>query len=132
MKKHLLLIILFAVAVPVMAQHDGSRRPDKKKPAAITELVSDLNAVQKRKIDNISQKTKERLDVLRTQQHAVRDSIAMYMDLDGDQSRYLYPLFDREGQLKAAVSREMYTTKIRIDEVLTPAQRAELRKRSKK
>ena len=51
----------------------------------------------------------------------------MYMELEGDQSRHLNPLFEREAQLQAAVSREMYSAKVRIDDVLTREQRQGLR-----
>lgn len=126
MKRIVLPLLLLALALPLKAQQDN-RRPEKKKRADITELVSDLSAPQKRKIDAISKESKERVDALRASQRAVRDSIGMYMELEGDQSRQLYPLFDREAQLQAAVSREMYSTKLRIDEVLTHEQRATLR-----
>ena len=126
MKRYLVLALLLALAAPVAAQHDG-RQHGQKKRADITELVSDLSAPQKRKIENISKESKERVDALRKQQQAVRDSIRMYMEREGDQSKVLYPLFDREAQLKAAVDREMYATKLRLDEVLTKEQRAALR-----
>ena len=126
MKRYLVLALLLALAAPVAAQHDG-RQQGQKKRADITELVSDLSAPQKRKIENISQKSKERIEELRKQQRAVLDSIHTYMDMDGDQSKLLYPLFDREAQLHVAIDREMYATKLRIDEVLTKEQRATLR-----
>ena len=87
-------------------------------------MVGNLSAAQKRKIESIRQ----HVDNLRKQQKAVRDSIAMYMELEGDQSAALYPLFDREAAINVAIGREMYAGKVRIDEVLTKEQRAELRK----
>lgn len=126
MKKYIILGLLIAFAIPMMAQHDGPRQ-GKKGQADITELVSDLSAPQKRKVESISKESKERVDALRSSQRSVRDSIAMYMDREGDQSRYLNPLFDREAQLQAAISREMYSAKIRVDEVLTKEQRTTLR-----
>ena len=126
MKKYIVFSLLIALAIPMMAQHDGPR-PAKKQRADITELVSDLSAPQKRKIESISKESRERVDALRTSQRAVRDSISMYMDREGNQSRYLNPLFDREAQLQAAISREMYSAKIRVDEVLTKEQRTALR-----
>ena len=127
MKKHIILILLLAVALPMMAQRENPR-PDKRKRADITELVSDLSAPQKRKIEQISKDSKERVDALRNQQRAVHDSINIFMKREGDQSKVLFPLFEREAQLHVAIDREMYTTKLRIDEVLKPEQRAELRK----
>lgn len=131
MKKLLLVAIILLPFTfhlsPCFAQHDG-RHPEKKRPTDITELVDDLSAPQKHKIDNISKESKVRVEALRRQRQAVRDSIRLYMELEGDQSKLLYPLFDREAQLQAAVSREMYSAKLRIDEVLTKEQRATLRK----
>ena len=105
MKRYFILALLIAIAAPVVAQHDG-RHPEKKLPTDITELVDDLSAPQKHKIDNISKESKSRVESLRQQRQAVRDSIRFYMELEGDQSKVLYPLFDREAQLQAAVSRE--------------------------
>lgn len=126
MKNILLFIAVLVIAMPLMAQHEGPRH-EKKQHADISELVSDLNAIQKRKVDNISKESKERVAALRKRQHTIRDSIAMYMDLEGDHSRELYPLFEREAQLQTAINREMYSAKIRIDEVLTREQRQTLR-----
>lgn len=129
MKKALLLSLLVAIALPLAAQHDGRPHGDRKKD--ITELVSDLSNIQKRKIESITKESKERVEILRMQQKAVRDSISMYMECEGDQSAVLYPLFDREGAIHAAIDREMYSGKLRIDKVLTKEQRAELRKACK-
>lgn len=126
MKKALFLSLLIALALPLAAQHARPHGGDKKKD--ITELVSDLSNIQKRKIESITKESKERVDILRMQQKAVRDSINMYMEYEGDQSAVLYPLFDSEGALHAAIDREMYSGKLRIDKVLTKEQRAELRK----
>ena len=124
-------MLLIAVTLPLMAQHDG-HQPERRKHTDITELVGDLSASQKRKVDAISRDSRERVDALRARQRAVRDSIGTYMHLEGDQSKVLYPLFDREARLQASISREMYATKLRIDEVLTREQRAELRKATAK
>ena len=129
MKKYLAIILLLALSIPMVAQE---RQPEKKRHADITELVSGLNTVQKRKIESISKESKARVDNLRRQQNAVRDSIRIFMDREGDQSSHLYPLFNREAQLQVAVNREMYATKLRIDEVLTKNQRAELRNSRRK
>ncbi len=131
MKNILLIVALIAFTLPAAAQQEGKHRRHHERPE-ITELVSDLNAGQKRKLENITQQSKQRVGLLRKQQRAVRDSIGIYMNREGDQSKMLYPLFDRESQLQAAISREMYNTKLRIDEVLTPAQRQELRKAGRK
>lgn len=123
--KKVILLILCACALPAMAQHDG--KPREKKHRDITELVSDLSASQKRKIETISKESKERVGALRARKKEVCDSIAMFMERDGDQSRQLYPLFDREAALQVSINREMYQDKLKLDAVLTPEQRAELR-----
>ena len=126
MKKALLLSLLVVFTFPLAAQPDGKHHDAKRKD--ITELVSDLSNAQKRKIESISKESKERVSALRAQKKAVLDSINMYMEREGDQRAVLYPLFDREAALHAAIDREMYSGKLRIDEVLTKEQRAELRK----
>lgn len=135
MKKTIALALAAFIGMQLstaLAQHPH-REGGKPEPRPdITELVSDLNATQKRKLETITAESKERVDKLRKEQKAVRDSIGRYMDLDGDQSRALYPLFDREARLQAQVSREMYATKVRIDEVLTPEQRKELKAANKR
>ena len=130
MKKITLILLLALFALPLSAQHEGDGQHRKHRD--VTEIVHDLNAVQKRKVENISNESRERVAALRNQQKAVRDSITMLMDREGDQSRELYPLFDREAKLQAAISREMYAAKLRIDEVLKPEQREALRAASKK
>ena len=130
MKKITLIFLLVLFALPLSAQHEGDRQHRKHRD--VTEIVQDLNAVQKRKVENISTESRERVAALRKQQKAVRDSISMYMALDGDQSQVIYPLFDREAKLQAAISREMYAAKLRIDEVLKPEQREALRAASRK
>ena len=130
MKKITLIFLLVLFALPLSAQHEGDRQHRKHRD--VTEIVQDLNAVQKRKVENISNESRERVAALRKQQKAVRDSISMYMALDGDQSQVIYPLFDREAKLQAAISREMYAAKLRIDEVLKPEQREALRAASRK
>lgn len=109
------------------AQRPHAEGPRKEHRPEITEIVSDLAPAQKRKLENLTNDSKQRIEKLRGQQKAVRDSINRYMDMDGDQSRTLYPLFDREAKLQAEISRQMYATKVRIDEVLTPEQRKELK-----
>lgn len=126
MKKTVVLALMLAFVMPLAAQrHEGKHQ--EKKHKEITELVSDLSSSQKRKMDAISRESKEKVSALRAQQKAVRDSIAMFMNLEGDQSGELYPLFDREAELQTAISREMYSTKLRVDALLTKEQRGQLR-----
>ncbi len=128
-KTLILAIMLSCAALPCMAQHNGGRNnaAERKSHREITEMVGDLSQSQRKRLETITDASKERVAALRARQKAVRDSIAIYMKLDGDQSKALFPLFDREAQLQRDISREMYTTKVRVDEVLTPDQRRQLR-----
>ncbi len=155
MKKYFILSLLIAFSLPLCAQHDNgnpninaNKRPKKetdvrdvihntmnhhdRKHKEVTEIVGNLSAAQKRKVENISNESRERVAALRKQQHAVHDSIVMFMEREGDQSQVLYPLFEREAKLQTAINREMYATKLRIDEVLKPEQREALRAASRK
>ncbi len=137
MKKGLLLIffaLLTGFAVDSYAQRPAKGHPgqrDGKRPE-ITEMVSNLTDAQKGKLETITKESRQKVDRLRSQQRVVRDSIGKYMEREGDQSKKLYPLFDREAQLQVQISREMYSTKVRIDKVLTKDQRKEFQQASKR
>lgn len=130
MKKFLPLALALFLAFSLSAQRQDGKRHDQKRPD-ITELVSNLTDDQKSQLEAITNDSRQRVEKLRAQQKAVRDSITFYMDREGDQSKYLNPLFDREAKIQAEISREMYASKVRIDKVLTKEQRAELQKTSK-
>lgn len=131
--KRLYLLLLLLLATPVMAQHGKpAHRGGGHQCAEVTEMVKDLSPVQKRKLENITKESRERVDALKKSQKQVRDSVALFMRKEGDQSKYLFPLFDREARLQAEISREMYVTKVRIDEILTKEQRVELQKACEK
>lgn len=133
MKKTLILVAAMVATTTLLAQQPEPRQgKGKHRQPDITELVSDLTDKQKRSIDAITAESKERVAKLRAQQKAVRDSIAIYMDREGDQSKSLHPLFDREARLQSLVSREMYATKVQVDKELTPAQRQQLKQSSKR
>lgn len=127
-KKFFVVILMLSLCSATIAQtkkfesrEDGRKRPE------ITELVKDLSPVQKRKIETITKESKSKIEVYRNQQKAVRDSIGNIMKRPGDQSKHLFPLFDREGALQSQISKEMYMTKLKIDEVLTKEQARELK-----
>ena len=131
MKKTILFSLVLIAAIPMMAQNEMHERKQHKH-VEITELVDDLSPVQKRKVESIDKSSRERIETLRARKRVVGDSIAMLMDRDGDQSRALFPLFDREASIQVEISRQMYQTKCRIDEVLTPDQRTRLREACRK
>lgn len=124
---------LLAVTTATWAQqHKPREERGRHKHPNITEMISDLSSDQKQALKGITQESKARVKKLRSQQKAVRDSIATFMERDGDQSATLHPLFDREARLQSLISREMYATKVRVDEVLTPAQRQQVKEKCKK
>lgn len=130
-------IITMMLAVGCMLTAAQAQRPHREGPRPeprpdITEMVSDLTASQKSKLETIAKESKERLEKLHKQKRAVRDSIEMYMEKEGDHSKELYPLFDREEKLNTLIQREMYATKMRFDQVLTADQRKELADRNKR
>ncbi len=124
MKKYFLAFLIVALSLPVFAQQEAKQ---KKGHHNVAELVSNLSANQKRQIEAIYDDSKKKMQSLRSEQSAVRDSVKQYLHGEGDNSRILFPLFDREAAIQSQISREMYSTKLKIDEILTPEQRAELK-----
>lgn len=125
--KRIITFALLASCTFVLLAQQPQDKPQHRHGREVTELVSDLNAVQKRRIESISNESKRRIDDLHQQKQAVHDSINLLLQADGDQSQLLYPLFDREAALQAAISREMYATRLRIDQVLSKEQRQQVR-----
>jgi Spy/CpxP family protein refolding chaperone len=135
MKKRTFLILFLCLAtlsISVQAQRHHGDCPKPEPRPEVTELVSDLSSAQKNKLEKLTNESRERVDRLRKQQNQVRDSIGKLMESDGDQSKALFPLFDREAKLQTEISREMYTTKVRIEQVLTPDQRKEFRESNRR
>jgi len=120
------------VAAVAMAQSPEHPRHDQRGSMKIEELVSDLTSSQKSRIDAITRKSSKTIETYRKQLHAVRDSIRMYMDSREDHSAVLFPLYEREGAIQAAISKEYYRTKTAIDQVLSAEQYAKLREKMPK
>ena len=91
-------------------------------------MVDDLSSSQRKKLIKVQQDAHVKIDALHTQLGQVRDSIRTFSQLDGDNSKLLFPLFDREGMLQAQLSKEMYNLRISVDNILTPQQLAQFRK----
>lgn len=127
-KKFFVVIMMLSLCGATIAQTKKieSREGGQKRPE-ITELVKDLSPVQKRKIETITKESRSKIEGYRNQQKVVRDSIGSIIKRPGDQSKRLFPLFDREGALQSQISKEMYMTKLKIDEVLTKEQARELK-----
>lgn len=90
-------------------------------------MVSNLSTKQKKNLLEARERSLSRVDQLKAQLNVVRDSIRDYIHRDGDNSRTLYPLFDREAVIQAQISKEMYALRVRIDAILTPEQLKEFR-----
>ena len=110
----------------------SAQGPRHSKEVKIEEMVSDLSLSQKKKLLQVQEKSHERIGQLKAELDGVRDSIRTLMRRDGDNSRLLYPLFDREGALQAQISKEMYAMRTRIDAILTAEQLKELRQAMEK
>lgn len=112
------LTLIFSNAIAAQ-EHEGKHRP----MINVEEVIDDLSALQKSKLDKLQKDSRENIKLMKEQQDQVRDSIRVLMKKPGDNSKKLYPLFDREGNIQAEISKEMYRTRIRIDEILTDEQR---------
>lgn len=128
MKKTTLLILVLLLSASLYAQRPhGQGGPKPHKPFNVEAVVSDLSAVQKKKLESVTNDSKKRVDKLQAELKNVRQQIRTLMDKDGDNSAKLFPLLDREGVLQAEITKEMYNTRLLIDEILTPDQLKELR-----
>ena len=124
--KRILISIIFVAALvcSVQAQQgpERGRGPKDRPPMQIEQLITDLSTSQKARIHIVTLHSKKVIDNLRGQLNDVRDSIRTYMDSMGDNSKVLFPLYEREGRLQASISKEYYRAKVAIDAILTPAQ----------
>ena len=125
--------IVFAFHFSLFTSAQAQHRPHKPQPVenSVIEMVSDLSAIQKRKLESLQKESKDKIETLKHQHKAVKDSIQTLMDEYGDHSRELYPLIEREAALHAEISREYYRVKVRIDEIITREQAAEFKAKMK-
>lgn len=134
MKKLYVILFTLLLGGSLLAQTEGGKhrqRPGRPEPPKIEEMVSDLSAIQKKKLETITKECKEKTAKLQKELDNVRTNIRTLMNKEGDQSNKLFPLFDREAALQAEVAKEMYSTRQQIDQVLTEKQLAEFRARLK-
>lgn len=117
-----LCLLLFSYA-PLMAQGDGhDGRKGQKRPPKIEQIVTTLTKEQKKSIEKLTQASQVRLHQLEEAQSQIRDSIRQYLDLYEDNSKKLFPLFEREGKLQTEINKEMYRAKMAINKILTVEQ----------
>lgn len=134
MKRTLLIVIILLVGTALPAQPpDGGRRHHPAGPAMpkVEEMVSNLSAVQKKRLEGITESCKKQVDKLQKELDEVRGQIRTLMGQDGDQSEKVFPLIDREAALQSQIAKEMYRTRVQIDQVLTDEQLVEFRARCK-
>jgi len=119
-----LLFTLMVFAQPAKPMRGPIHKDEIPK---VEKMVSNLTAMQKKKIESITANSKKEVFKLRQELESIRSQIGSLNNKEGDQSAKLFPLFDRESQLMAEISKEMYRCRVRIDEVLTPEQIKEFR-----
>lgn len=121
MKKTVILIALFLlVSVSGFSQQKGEHK--RSHDFKIENFVDDLSADQKKKIDDISAQYMKRIRSMRSDLHAVRDSIRTLSDQYGDHTKLIFPMYEREAKIQTEISKEMYRMKLKLDKVLTRAQ----------
>lgn len=129
MKKILTLVLTIIFFGGVLAQPGQGPSRQRKEMPKIEEIVSDLSAIQKKRLENVMQNSRKEVDKLQTELDNVRKKIGAIMKQDGDHTDQLFPLLDREGELKAEITKEMYRTRQQIDQILTKEQIAVFRAR---
>lgn len=123
MKKIFVLILSALMFVGVCsAQQRPPKNNEQGKMPKIEEIVKDLSVRQKRQLETISNETKVQMDKYKAELKQVKDSIHYFMDMPSDKSDVLFPLYDREAKIKANMSKLMYRTRLKIDNVLTKEQ----------
>jgi len=126
MKYIVAIILTLCFSLMLFAQPKGG--PNHNDIPKVEKMVSNLSALQKKRLESITDKSKKEVIKLRSELESVRSQIGKLNNKEGDQSATLFPLFDRECQLMAEISKVMYRCRIEIDGVLTPEQIKEFRK----
>ena len=107
------------------------KKHHKHEPPKIEEMVSNLSAIQKKRLETITQESKKQVDKMQAELKSINSQIRKLLDAEGDQTSSLFPLFEREAQLKLEINKEMYRTRQQINNVLTKEQLKELGERMK-
>ena len=107
------------------------KKHHKHEPPKIEEMVSNLSAIQKKRLETITQESKKQVEKMQAELKSINSQIRKLLDAEGDQTNTLFPLFEREAQLKLEINKEMYRTRQQINNVLSKEQLKELRERMK-
>lgn len=133
--KHLALILITTLMAFTLTAQPPEGEPHKRhhrqQPPKVEQMVSNLSAVQKKRLEAITNDCQQETDKLEKELNTVRQKIRSLMDQPGDQSDKLFPLIDRESQLQAQMAKTMYRVRQQIDRVLTDEQLTEFRSRLK-
>lgn len=133
--KHLALILITTLMAFTLTAQPPEGEPHKRhhrpQPPKVEQMVSNLSAVQKKRLEAITNDCQQETEKLEKELNTVRQKIRSLMDQPGDQSDKLFPLIDRESQLQAQMAKTMYRVRQQIDRVLTDEQLTEFRSRLK-
>jgi len=129
MKKTLAIVLSLLFTTMLFAQPAKPLRGPLPKDEVpnVEKMVSNLTPVQKKRIETITATSKKEVFKLKSELESLRSQIGKLNAKEGDQSALLFPLFDRESQVMAEISKVMYRCRLKIDEVLTPEQIKEFR-----
>ena len=130
MKKIMLILIVVVWGCAIEAQNPNQPRHRELPPTAL-EVVSNLSNTQKKQLKELYKETRNTMQQLDGQLHALRDSIHTLMEMEGDNSVKLFPMLDREGRLQAELAKTTYRMRLSIDEILTEEQLTEFKKAMK-
>lgn len=89
-------------------------------------FVKDLSPEQKDQLHELSKIKKQKIQELRKKKGAVRDSIREMMNVSGDQSAKLFPMFEREAMTNVEIEKAYYESRISMEAILTQEQLKEL------
>ncbi|MBQ7062068.1 MAG: hypothetical protein IJM88_02110 [Bacteroidales bacterium] len=124
--KRIVLIMMMLGIVPIAfaQQRVGPPHVDEPQEAPrIEEFIHDLTPTQRTRIAEVTKKHTTRANQCRKELLALRDSIRIVMEDPTDRSKTLFPLYDREGDLMAQLSKIYYYGRVEIEHELTPEQR---------
>lgn len=114
-----MMLVFACTAVAQTSNEDVLRRARAEQFPDVKRFISDLSKDQIAELDKIAAERKDTIDKLKAELKATRDSIRVYRNTIGNQTKKIYPLFDKEAELQAKLSKEMYRTRTKIDFVLT-------------
>lgn len=124
MKRIFILAVLFILAAPGYAQHNPRHKPPKAE-----ELITTLTPRQKRQLEAIDKEQRTQANAIKKELKQVRDSVHAYIDLYGDNTKVVNRLLEREAALQLKLNKLLYSTKVKIDRIITPEQHKEMHRK---